>query len=1317
MLHLNKYTNGSELSSIPAYQIAVDPAKQSRESSAARAALEREDIHCNEPLQLRGIEAFLSDDDFDALKTSFGSKYAHLVKARSLIPNTHLALQCGISDQQIKQLLSDRTKELWSRICKAPDNKLYSCLEKVQKSVEKDILESTLAFSQDQQAFLAHLPQIKIIVRSSSNEDNEDCVNAGGNITIAGIASEEELKQSIASVVASYFSYKSIKNRFHTSGVLEKMPLCSVLLMEQIVEESEQDSLSSGVMITHKNAWGPLSEGRMMSICATWGFGEGVVLGKVPSDEWLVTDNLTYKAIRKKPFRLISSPSGTQEVANPYHRHASASLSDEQLAILQEMGKRIEEGFGKPMDIEFVVKNNKLYIVQVRPARFSALSEPNYLDLAIIPPTATVFSGHVFLAGSGQVLSLKDENICFAETLDEADEIFDDSQHQAVVICNKPLSRNTHAEVNFSSKESPVPCLILSKKKWSTFKRLADNNSQTICLQTGKIVITEECLPVRQGLLIHPAHFSFSVTPVNKGIHGTRHHPLVEELKRQLTATPEMIKFQLDDINNNLHTLFTEILVRKGLTNSTTEVAEKVRDVAFDVFAEMEACGSKNQMVPLALHASMLRHLLDQNEPTTVGSHSIAGIEAETFVPDNLQHFMEEHKGLDHLCQLALLGKKAFELDVQDSWLSFIHTNKTRPQEHWKSLQEYLNGLDELNLLSTWFALHFKQEQLDFDQIINIDNHSLEKLAVCRHFVQKLDQLLNQVQKVTAEKDLEQSFENLLSISNELLTIAANLTDVHNTPLEQMQFSKVLIDLINLWDMNTKVVRTSKAYSSEEEARVFRMRVDQFADFGIELAKHGLIKTPFIGELQKLLKLIKINPREKTVAPHSSFNVAQWIIPQGHGSPGKIRSNDERLTIVHQNLLQASFPPSSETEGLLPNALSNALSIFKPVNFQIYAKRYSHENGCFVVLSDEVAKVKINVPINLHSFVIEMTQKRGSENIEASCFWRASDNARTHYVDGLKAVCAMTGLTLKSFHVIGSDLKADFICQNEKDLVWLREAVNLTISDVIGSYDFFQSVAHSLSVVETISMNEAKHKIVSFLTQQYLKDGTLSLISERQLKEHFKKHPLPQEVIEKVIQSLKTKKNGINWIRSAENKLLDCVLSALPQDKRSALIWDDLHGNQLIDPIFIEDFQCGELINRLILENPLKASCYYNVYSSYSCLDTYFGDPASLLTNFIKDGTYLSFKRVEKKHLKTLHDEDLKKIILKDFQHNRHISLKYYPRRGVSILRELIKENRSLLINYLANCDLLFPPCRLEEFIEEFDITKEEVDQAKGNSF
>ena len=82
----------------------------------------------------------------------------------------------------------------------------------------------------------------------------------------------EMVKKAIAKVVCSYFSPYSLKNRSAFSNPFESMPLCSVLVMEQI-KEDELSQVASGVMMTHKTAWGPRREGPLTHIVSSFGKG------------------------------------------------------------------------------------------------------------------------------------------------------------------------------------------------------------------------------------------------------------------------------------------------------------------------------------------------------------------------------------------------------------------------------------------------------------------------------------------------------------------------------------------------------------------------------------------------------------------------------------------------------------------------------------------------------------------------------------------------------------------------------------------------------------------------------------------------------------------------------------------------------------------------------------------------------------------------------------------------------------------------------------------------------------------------------------
>lgn len=1245
------------------------------------------------PLSCIELEGEMSDTEFQTLTSSYGIKYANLVKARVLLGDKAFVAQCGVSDHQIRSLLSKKTQELWEEACQ-PSNrkKLPVYLECVQESVKQDILASEfLLTSSEQRRFLSEHRQEKLIVRSSSNEDMEGCINAGGNQSVGRVsATEEEVKKAIAQVVASYFSYSSIKNRLTNGDSLLKMPLCSVLLMKQVVEkESGEDLITSGVILTHQTAWSPLSEERVMQISATWGFGEGVVRGKVPCDEWIITEGLTYKAIRKKPFRLIAmADQESKEVANPHNIQEPPVLSDSQIKKLQRYALRIERGFKKPMDIEFVIQNGAIIIVQVRPVQSSPISNPNLLDLNAIAQETIVIRAKTFLSGANQVLSLSGEEICYAENLDKADQSFDPLTHRAVVIYHEPYTRNSHAEINFASSKTPIPCLLLSENEWRTSKALTAKKSLKLCPQTGTIVITSADLPVRPGLFLHPAHFSFSVEEVGKGLQGPSNDPLISQLTRQLTATPEHLHAHLSSIKAQLHTFFSQLSLRRGKTPALSQATQKIEKAALEIFKTMQQSSEKAHFTILSLHASMLRQLIHQDNPHILGSHSLSGLEAATNLPEKIERFIEESIASSEnrlLCELALLAKKIFDESIQTRWLAFLRENATQTEENWRQLHGHLKGLDEIGMLSPWFAFHFKDRSPDFDQLSGVDQQTIERLTCLQRFEYTFQTLTEEAQRATDSDQLELVWRKLKEESQTFLDVG--MQGANQNILDTLQCSKILSDLINLWDFNIKCVRLLKLYQTEEESKIFAERVNQFADWGARLCQTPLIHTQFIEEVCRLLATARelSDSINHITVSDSFFAIQHWIVPQGHGSASEIESHDQRLTIIHQNLMQAiSLPPSKEVEGLLPEMLAKALSLFKENPHMPSAKRFDNECGLFFSLSDDCVKVKMNIPLNYHSFVAEFSQRKGSSEIEINAYWRASDKNRTSYLDFLQAFSHLTGISLKSFEIHQRDLQATFIGKNEKELSAISKAIAMTLSDLYGMSNPLKELIILIKNFDpefSLSKEAAKEKVISFSLQRYLNQGVLpNFIHEGDLA-HFDEHPVHLEVCEKVLTELKTE--SFDFFGSSCRRLLFDVLKRLSEKKRLEVIWEDLNSHQRINPRWIQKMIGLDVFKRLIAENPRKGASYYQEYDHHESILPVF-DPfiQSLLTEYIEHGNYLTFQGVKKKQLEQLTEIDLIKVIEADFKGDQSIPPSEYPLAAFNGLRLLFANNPSLACSH-----------------------------------
>jgi pyruvate,water dikinase len=126
-------------------------------------------------------------------------------------------------------------------------------------------------------------------------------------------------------------------------------------------------SEASGVLFTLN----PINGGRgEMMINAAWGLGEAVVSGLVAPDTIIVDKNagriVSYEAA-SKDIMTVRASDGTEEIPVPERLRKKRALTCGQVLRLTQLGKKIERYYQMPMDVEWALEKDKLYITQARP--------------------------------------------------------------------------------------------------------------------------------------------------------------------------------------------------------------------------------------------------------------------------------------------------------------------------------------------------------------------------------------------------------------------------------------------------------------------------------------------------------------------------------------------------------------------------------------------------------------------------------------------------------------------------------------------------------------------------------------------------------------------------------------------------------------------------------------------------------------------------------------------------------------------------------------------------------------------------------------
>jgi len=208
-------------------------------------------------------------------------------------------------------------------------------------------------------AAYAELGRPRVAVRSSAcKEDSAAQSFAGQHDTILDIAGDDALLSAVKVCWASLWSDRAAVYREDPSAV------GSIAVVVQQMIHSDV----GGVLFTGDPVSG--QPGRLV-VEACWGLGEGLVAGRVTSDFFLLDDQ-TYEVIEEKVRYKVTKcvpvePGKVGITKVDAAARNTPCLTREQLAELGGLAVRLREHYGAEQDIEWVIRDGKLYLLQTRP--------------------------------------------------------------------------------------------------------------------------------------------------------------------------------------------------------------------------------------------------------------------------------------------------------------------------------------------------------------------------------------------------------------------------------------------------------------------------------------------------------------------------------------------------------------------------------------------------------------------------------------------------------------------------------------------------------------------------------------------------------------------------------------------------------------------------------------------------------------------------------------------------------------------------------------------------------------------------------------
>lgn len=236
-----------------------------------------------------------------------------------------------------------------------------------------DALEAELRASYEQLCAEAATRDVAVAVRSSATaEDLPDASFAGQQESFLNVTGADDVVAAYRNCLASLFTDRAVAYR-EEKGFDHRAVALSVGVQRMV----RSDVGASGVMFTIDPESG---FGGVVLVDAAWGLGEAVVKGEVDADRFLVAKALLgadgvvpvySRQMGSKKVKVVRTDGDppTELVPTTDDERSRWALEVDEVAELAKVAVRIEDHYGRPMDIEWAKDgvDGGLFVVQARP--------------------------------------------------------------------------------------------------------------------------------------------------------------------------------------------------------------------------------------------------------------------------------------------------------------------------------------------------------------------------------------------------------------------------------------------------------------------------------------------------------------------------------------------------------------------------------------------------------------------------------------------------------------------------------------------------------------------------------------------------------------------------------------------------------------------------------------------------------------------------------------------------------------------------------------------------------------------------------------
>jgi len=408
-----------------------------------------------------------------------------------------------------KQGIKEKISQILKQLDVNDPNNLHDCSKKVKTLILETPIPAEIAqevsISYEQiyerekhsrqlldkvkQRFKASYDPPLVAVRSSATaEDLPDASFAGQQETFLNVKGESNLLRKVRECWASLFTERAIFYRTEKKFNHFKVGLAAVV--QRMVQSDK-----SGIMFTVDPV---TNDKKTIVIEAIYGLGEYIVQGKVTPDQYLVNKkdlSVIQKKIGFQELKFVKSGTKNKEIKLKRDVGGRQKLSLAEIKEIASLGKKIEQHYFFPQDLEWAIEGKDFFIVQSRP--ITTLKDKQGPSIHIRqeiflqgdPASPGIANGTVVkIASAREIGKIKEGDILLAAATNPD---YVPAMKKAAAIITQHGGRTSHAAI--VSRELGIPCVVGVQDALRKIKegQVLTVNGQTGAIYIGKVAILQ----------------------------------------------------------------------------------------------------------------------------------------------------------------------------------------------------------------------------------------------------------------------------------------------------------------------------------------------------------------------------------------------------------------------------------------------------------------------------------------------------------------------------------------------------------------------------------------------------------------------------------------------------------------------------------------------------------------------------------------------------------------------------------------------------------------------------------------------------------